>query len=347
MEGAAYGTVAARLIFDKLWVGMVESTQPRGTKRRFLRAAILQVAIVTTTLVVAEIILRVIDLRHLRAHRTGADQVYSYDAELGWVPNANSVLTFTGMRTISVRHNSLGLRDIEHDTAPKPTIAFIGDSFVWGYDAEADERFTEVLRAKMPGHRIVNAGVTAYGTDQEYLLLRRLWSRIKPNVVVLVICVDNDRIENRTNSRGDGPYKPYYALPPGEFRGQPVPWSRHLYFANNWLARNSWVVRVAASVYVLIANPVVTVPDPTERLIGMMREFVEAQGAAFLVGLQRREPALEAALSVQKIPYVSFDGAEHYFGDGDHWTPKGHVLVAERLMKLFADNSVAGATPNR
>ena len=105
----------------------------------------------------------------------------------------SSDVIFTGIRTIKVRHNSLGLRDIEHDAAPKPTIAFIGDSFVWGYDAEANERFTELLREKMPEHRIVNAGVTAYGTDQEYLVLRRLWDRIKPNVVVLMVCVDNDR----------------------------------------------------------------------------------------------------------------------------------------------------------
>ena len=56
-------------------------------------------------------------------------------------------------------------------------------------------------------------------------------------------------------------------------------------------------MRVAVSAYVLIASPVVTVPDPTERLIGMMRELVESQGAKFLVGLQYREPALEAMQS--------------------------------------------------
>jgi len=305
-----------------------------------VRAVFLQLAIIVATLAVCEIVLRVIDLRYLRAHRVGSERVYNYDAELGWVPIPNSSLSFTGLRTINVRHNSLGLRDIEHDSALKPTIAFVGDSFVWGYDAEADERFTEALRAKMPDHRVVNAGVTAYGTDQEYLLLKRLWDRIKPNVVVLIVCVDNDRKDNRTNSRQDGPYKPYYALPPGEFRGQPVPWSRHLYFADNWLARHSWVMRVAVSAYVLIADPVVTVPDPTEHLIGMMREFVESQGARFLVGLQYREPALEATLTAQKIPYVSFDGAEHYFGDGDHWTPKGHAEVANRLMALLAENGV-------
>jgi hypothetical protein len=325
----------------------VTLTQASGARRGIARAVSLQLAIIVATLAVCEIVLRVIDLRYLRAHRVGSDRVYNYDAELGWVPIANSSLTFTGIRTINVRHNSLGLRDIEHDTTPKPTVAFVGDSFVWGYDAEADERFTEALRAKMPEHRIVNAGVTAYGTDQEYLLLKRLWSRIKPNVVVLMVCVDNDRKDNRTNSRQDGPYKPYYALPPGEFRGQPVPWSRHLYFADNWLARHSWVMRVAVSAYVLIANPVVTVPDPTERLIGMMREFVESHGARFLVGLQYREPALEAMLAAQKIPYVSFDGAEHYFGDGDHWTPKGHVEVANRLMTLFAENAVIARDAGR
>ena len=321
---------------------MTSAAEHPWAKRRIWRAVFVQIAIVVATLAVAEVILRVIDLRYLRAHGVGAERIYKYDAELGWFPVPDSDVTFTGIRTIKVRHNSLGLRDIEHDAAPKPTIAFVGDSFVWGYDAEANERFTELLREKMPAHRIVNAGVTAYGTDQEYLLLRRLWRSIKPDVVVLMVCVDNDRKDNTVNTRQDGPYKPYFAVAPGggTFRGIPVPRSRHLYFADNWLARNSWVMRVAVSAYVLIANPQVTVPDPTERLVGMMREYVESQGAKFLVGLQYREPVLEAALTAQKIPYVSFEGAEHYFGDGDHWTPKGHETVANRLIGFFVENGI-------
>jgi hypothetical protein len=182
--------------------------------------------------------------------------------------------------------------------------------------------------------------VTAYGTDQELLLLLRLWDRIKPDVVVLMVCVDNDRKDNTANTRQDGPYKPYFDLAQGAFKGIPAPWSRHLYFADNWLARNSWVFRVAVSAYVPIAHPQVSVPDPTERLIGMMKDFVESKGAKFLVGLQLREPALEAALTAMKIPYTSVDGAEHELGDGDHWTPKGHELVAERLLTLLKENSV-------
>ena len=305
------------------------------------RTLAIQLLILVVTLGVAEVVLRVIDLRYLRAHRVGSDRIYNYDAELGWFPAPNSDVSFTGIRTIRVRHNSLGLRDIEHDAAPRPTIAFIGDSFVWGYDVEQNVRFTEVLRPKMPDRRIVNAGVTAYGTDQELLLLLRLWDRIKPDVVVLMVCVDNDRKDNTVNTRQDGPYKPYFNLAQGAFAGIPVPWSRHLYFADNWLARNSWVFRVGVSAYVLIAHPPVRVADPTERLIGMMKEFVESKGAKFLIGLQLREPALEAALTSMKIPYTSFDEAEHELGDGDHWTPKGHELVAERLLTLLKENGVA------
>ena len=35
-----------------------------------------------------------------------------------------------------------------------------------------------------------------------------------------------------------------------------------------------------------------------------MREFVELKGEKFLVGLQLREPALEAALTAMRIPLI-------------------------------------------
>lgn len=317
-------------------------SQTASGKQSVLRAVALQLMIAVATLAACEAILRLADLRYLRILRAGTERIYNYDRELGWFPIANSDVRFTGLRTIAVHHNSLGLRDIEHDSSPKQTIAFVGDSFVWGYDAEADERFTELLRARLPAQRILNVGVAAYGTDQELLLTRRLWDRLAPNAVVLMICVDNDRKDNSANMRYDGHYKPYFAAAgdSGEFAGIPVPWSRHFYFSDYWLVRHSWVARVLVSAYVLLRHPPVSVPDPTERLIDMMRMTVESHGAKFLVGLQYRDPQYEAYLRARGIPYASFDGAEHYFGDGDHWTPKGHALVADRLMELLAQNGV-------
>ena len=57
----------------------------------------------------------------------------------------------TNARTIHAHHNSLGLRDQEFSLDARPTIMFVGNSFVWGLDAEADERFTELLKPRIPG----------------------------------------------------------------------------------------------------------------------------------------------------------------------------------------------------
>ena len=70
-----------------------------------------------------------------------------------------------------------------------------------GIDSEANERFTELLKLKLPDYKVLAAGVAGFGTDQEYLLLKRLWPKVKPAVVVLIFCSDNDRLDNRTNKR--------------------------------------------------------------------------------------------------------------------------------------------------
>ena len=183
----------------------------------------------------------------------------------------------TTARTIKVQHNSLGLRDIELRAVAQPRIMFIGDLFVWGVDAQANERFTDLLRDRIAGHGIVNAGVSGYGTDQQYLLLRRLWPGIEPAVVVLIFCSINDRADNSTNASYGGYRKPYFATAPDgslTLQGQPVPISRQLYIKQNWLVRHSWVARVLVSAYVEIRHPRVNVPDPTERLVDMIRDFV-------------------------------------------------------------------------
>src|SRR6476469_1197768 len=100
----------------------------------WLRAVAIQIVILVVTLAVAEVSLRILDLRYLRLDESGIQPVYAHDAELGWFPIPNSVQTYTGSRTVQVHHNSIGFRDVEPEQTAKPTIAFVGDSFVWGYD---------------------------------------------------------------------------------------------------------------------------------------------------------------------------------------------------------------------
>jgi lysophospholipase L1-like esterase len=324
----------------------VKAASSTASERRLARELGLQILLLLGTLVLAEVVLRIVDLRELRdGYSVGASTVYRYDAELGWRPIPNASSLFRGAQTVSIKTSSVGLRDIEHDRGPKQTVLFLGDSFTWGYDVETDQRFTERLREVFPRTRIVNAGVVGYGTDQEYLLLDQIWSTYEPDIVVLMFCVDNDRKDNATNASSPGYYKPYLEQTGDggwRFAGRPVPKSRHVYFIENPIVRNSWVARAAVTAYIYLRYPQITVPDPTLHLIEMMRSRVEDQHRKFLIGLQRHDEALEAFLHERGIPHAVFDGAPSYDRDGNHWTPEGQKLVAERLQKLLVD--AAGLT---
>jgi hypothetical protein len=307
------------------------------------------VAILTiVTLGAIEVILRIVDLRELREGVSERSLSYQYDAELGWMPVPGSVSTATNARTIQVHHNSLGLRDDEFVLDAKPTIMFLGDSFVWGLDADASERFSEILKPRIPDYKILAAGVSGFGTDQEYLLLQRLWPKVKPAVVVLMFCTDNDRDDNSSNIRYEGYQKPYFTRGADGslvLAGQPVAKSRLQAIKEDWWVRHSWLVRLANAVYLKLRYPAVRFPDPTEMLIDKIRAFVEANGAKFLVGLQSSDDALVRHLEAARIPFVAFDGAESYRGAsiGGHWTPEGQKFVANRLFGLLSANlAIAG-----
>jgi hypothetical protein len=123
--------------------------------------------------------------------------------------------------------------------------------------------------------------------------------------------------------------------------GQPVPKSRQVYLRENWLVRHLWLARVAARASTEIRHPQHYVPDPTERLVSQIREFVEAHGARLMVGLQRSDDKLLQHPQAERNPFVTFNDAEASSDRfGGHWTPAGHKLVAERLPRLLSENHI-------
>jgi lysophospholipase L1-like esterase len=312
-----------------------------GDAHQVWKSLVTGLLITIATLAGLEILLRIADFKELRQRPSERSLSYHHDAELGWVPTPGSISTATNARTIQVRHNSLGLRDDEFSLDAKPTILFLGDSFVWGLDAEAHERFSELLKLRIASHKILAAGVSGYGTDQEYLLLQKLWPQVKPAIVVLVFCTMNDRDDNSTNIRYEHYHKPYFATAPDgslELSGQPVPFSFLQYISEVSWVRNVWLARLAVAVYVKIRYPKITVPDPTEWLVDRIAQFVTANGAKFFVGLQSEDKELIRHLQDRRIPFVSLGDAPFYSGAaaGGHWTPEGQKLVAERFFALLS-----------
>ena len=322
-----------------------EPIPPRHVNR-LLRAIALQAFLFLATLAAIELFLRISDFRVTRLYPEEVRLPYQFDSELGWFPIPNMVRHWRGTHSLpmtELRHNSIGLRDIELVKSVRPIVLFIGDSFVYGLGVEEQERFTEQLRRQWPDITVINAGVAGYGTDQELLLLKRLWSRIQPQMVVLIVCVENDHHDNSTNLATSW-YKPFLAEVDGqwEFHGLPVPKGRAYYFYDNWIARSSALVRLASYAYTPVRYPRLTVPDPTNQLVAMMRDFVEARGASFLVGLQFKDNVLEPFLKFEMIPYTRFDGAEIIAGD-IHWSRQGHAMVAHRLTGFVRENMPGSA----
>ena len=282
-------------------------------------------------------------LRHLSPDQVGVlqDQYrlgYRYDAELGWFPSADQTRTFAASRVTTVRHNARGFRDGEHVVDSRPGLLVLGDSFVWGYDVEKTERFTDRLAAELTAWQVFNLGVSGYGTDQEYLLLQREFDYYNPKIVLITFCTDNDRQDNSTSARYGGFQKPYYSAA-GEtltLHGVPVPPSSRWLFMNHPSLYRFRLLRLAVQSYARFADPAkVRVADPTELILLAMQRFVAARGCVIVVGLQDREPQLEQFLRDRAIPSVDLSNLEKYPGHGQHWTPAGHAVASERILAFL------------
>jgi lysophospholipase L1-like esterase len=254
---------------------------------------------------------------------------YRYDAELGWFPRANDEITYTGMREIHIAHNAMGFRDRPHaPTKTKPRLVFLGDSFVWGYDVEQEERFTDLLRAELDAIEVLNFGVSGYGTDQSYLLIRKYFDDYRPDAVIYMFSATDVR-DNSVNFNYGAYYKPYYVLVGGELelRGVPVPrssiWTR-------------WVKAITDR-FPRLTNK----EDLTPRLVSALDAFVKAKGASFAVGLIDDHPPLREHLAKEKIVHFDLthvDERFRYSGHGFHWTPEGHRQVASAVRAFLLHN---------
>ena len=260
--------------------------------------------------------------------------LYRYDENLGWFPLENSNKTVKANKIFEVEHNSRGFRDSEHIIGHNPRIVFLGDSFVWGYDVDQQERFTEKLRDKLSNVSIYNLGVSGYGTDQQYLLLMQQYDFYKPDIVFLVFCTDNDKNENSHNYVHRGYFKPYFVVNGDNLtlKGVPVPKSwRYFIKRHDVLSYSCWFRFITKSYFKYLGPPPLELKDPTYAIISSMNNFIKSRGAKFLVGLQEVDSNLKIYLKDNNIPFVDLSTSYIYPTYGNHWTPEGHLIVSEKI----------------
>ena len=302
--------------------------------RLFYPLYLLAVAVVVGGLF--EALLRAGAFPHLTPLPDERSILYRHDATLGWVPAPDLEGIYPGSQPIHVQHNALGLRGALPDDARPHRLLVLGDSYVWGFDVDVANRFTEHLGTARPDWDVVNAGVSGYGTDQALLLARRLLPSLQPDAVLLVYTPQNDHVDNATNSRY-GYYKPYFVADEesGEIalHGVPVPVPARVRFDELPDLRLLRLVVDAGTR--LLHRPLVN-PDPSAALIRALRREVEASGGAFFVGLERADPPIADSLAAAGIPWVDLSTDERFVLYGKHWNEQGHRDVAQKVDSLLA-----------
>jgi lysophospholipase L1-like esterase len=129
----------------------------------------------------------------VREERLGHFHVPNFD---GWI-KAKEFITH-------VKISPLGLRDRRTTYAKPPgtlRVVFLGDSFVEAVQVQQWQGVAERLEAELTAStgrpvEVINAGVAAYGTGQELLLLEQEVYKYEPDVVLLLFFVGNDVTNN-------------------------------------------------------------------------------------------------------------------------------------------------------
>lgn len=126
------------------------------------------------------------------------NNMFDYDATLGWkfVPNGKGKIIYAGDIRNTIEINSLGFRDRSPSSDKKKKLLVLGDSFVSNISIKDNEVFTEIMEEELHYYDVLNFGVNGYGQVQEYLLLQEWFDEIAPDVIVLIIYLQNDFLDN-------------------------------------------------------------------------------------------------------------------------------------------------------
>ena len=93
------------------------------------------------------------------------------------------------MRTGAVHMNSAGFREREFSAAKPPgtyRIAVVGDSFTFGNGVRQDDRFSNVLQARLPDHfEVLNFGMAGANTPTHRTTVSHLLKDVQPNFILL------------------------------------------------------------------------------------------------------------------------------------------------------------------
>lgn len=159
--------------------------------------------------------------------RTSDIYFHKFDPVLGWKPESGSYefKPQNSMKKHTIYINKFGLRNREIGMLKKKhttRIIVLGDSFTFGMRVDNKDLFTtrleKILNEEVEGdthteYEVINAGVPAYGTGQELLIMRYLAEQGIVGDIYLLMMFNNDIFDNMRLLRNNlAVYAPSFVL---------------------------------------------------------------------------------------------------------------------------------------
>ncbi|WP_145201342.1 SGNH/GDSL hydrolase family protein [Planctomycetes bacterium Poly30] len=297
------------------------------------------------------------------------------EKSLGWQHAADREKSFTNEDGevhlyVQDEYGQRPLPEALRSASRTTSVLVLGDSFTEAVQVAGDEAFTARLAGADPTLNVINAGVGAYGTVQQYLFLRDRGEAFAPNLVLLV-AYENDLTDNfmscsprigprpRATIEGDevriiedlddAEFLQFVA--PAPFRSFLIKRS-YLFYAFNdrvW-RRQNYEDFVEKELKLSNAVPVATQKRIFLEMVDRIRDLTEARGARFalalipshatvLAGDDPWHAEVAAHAKASGYPFLSLlstfkDPASGrcYFDKDIHWTRNGHKAAAEALL---------------
>ncbi len=307
--------------------------------------------------------------------------LYVYDETLGYTLKPN---TFHSHKSdefnVVYRINKFGYRGKTYSKIKPPgmfRIVLIGDSHGFGWGINDDKNiFATILDQRLSGVEVINLSVSGYGTDQEFLRLKKEGLEYQPDLVILQM-TGNDFTEIMRPIMYEKP-KPFFILNNDKLMLKNIPVEKDCnssaqYYLeclhiplNDWLKRKSVAYNVIdrrhrklmlrLSTYFNKSNTesskknrnIVEIDDNSIKLfkaiITEMSNELKLMGIKIVIVHWNRYLSENGKLNDAGIPVIDLYPTIFKNKDKDvlipndgHINIKGHRLIAEELLKALKE----------
>jgi hypothetical protein len=121
--------------------------------------------------------------------------LHVYSPTYGWTGRPGTVAPMGEGRVTLNSRGYRGLETWDADRGASTRVVVLGDSVAFGYGVSDEQAFPDLLRTRDNGLAVVSLAVAGYGPGQELLVLKREVPALKPDVVLLAVCLRNDFVD--------------------------------------------------------------------------------------------------------------------------------------------------------